>query len=279
MNRESRRGFYYARALTGLTLTVAILAAVACESSDEQGTSSGPAPSGPSGGPAATAQPTAVPAAQPTAAQPPAGAPTVQPTAAPTETPTAEPAPAIPETRTTGQVDGVTFVVGEGSEATFTVTEQLARVPLPNDAVVRTTALSGEVHLDGRDSVVEIDLQQLSSDSSFRDRYIRSRMFGRDPIAVFTITDLGQLPEGFTDGEVVTGQVHGELLIRGVTAPLTFDVEARDDGDVVFIIGRTTFTWDDLQIAKPTARPVVSVEDEVRVEVLLSVTPKLASEG
>jgi polyisoprenoid-binding protein YceI len=145
--------------------------------------------------------------------------------------------------------------------------------------VVRTTALSGEVHLDGRDSVVEIDLQQLSSDSSFRDRYIRSRMFGRDPIAVFTITDLGQLPEGFTDGEVVTGQVHGELLIRVVTAPLTFDVEARDDGDVVFIIGRTTFTWDDLQIAKPTARPVVSVEDEVRVEVLLSVTPKLASEG
>ena len=102
---------------------------------------------------------------------------------------------------------------------------------------------------------------------------------GRDPIAVFTITDLGQLPEGFTDGEVVTGQVHGELLIRGVTAPLTFDVKARDDGDVVFIIGRTTFTWDDLQIAKPTARPVVSVEDEVRVEVLLSVTPKLASEG
>ena len=59
---------------------------------------------------------------------------------------------------------GITFVVSEGSEPTFTVEEQLVRLPLPNDAVMRTTALSGEVQLDGRPSVIEIDLQQLSSD-------------------------------------------------------------------------------------------------------------------
>ena len=58
-----------------------------------------------------------------------------------------------------------------------------------------------------------------------------------------------------------------------MTVPLTFEVEARDDGNVVFILGRTTFTWDELQIPKPTARSVVSLDDEVRVEVLLSVTP------
>ena len=55
--------------------------------------------------------------------------------------------------------------------------EQLVRLPLPNDAVMRTTALSGEVQLDGRPSVIEIDLQQLSSDQEFRVRW--SPKFGQ----------------------------------------------------------------------------------------------------
>ena len=33
-----------------------------------------------------------------------------------------------------GEYEGVTFVVSEGSEATFTVTEKLASLSLPNDA-------------------------------------------------------------------------------------------------------------------------------------------------
>ena len=104
-------------------------------------------------------------------------------------------------------------------------------------------------------------------------------MFGQHPIAVFTIKGRTDIPEAFLKGEVVSGPVEGQLMIRGNAAPLVFDVEARDDGDVVHILGRTTFTWDQLQIPKPTARSVVSVEDEVRVEVLLSVTPKHSSDG
>ena len=210
---------------------------------------------------------------QPTAAAPadtPTSAPTPEPTAGQAEAPTAEPAP---ETRAAGEVEGITFAVGEGSEATFTVREELTSVPLPFDAVIRTTALSGEVHMDGRDSVIEIDLQQLSSDNSFRDRYIRSSMFGEHPTGVVTVKGVSDLPGGFASGDTVTGEVDGELQMRGVTAPLTFEVEARDDGNVIFILGRTTFTWDELQIPKPTARSVVSLDDEVRVEVLLSVTP------
>ena len=248
-------------ALAGVILALAAMAPAACGASDGEESDSG--------------------AAQPAAAAPAdaaAGPTPVQPTAAPAETKDVEPE-AAPRSRATGEVEGVTFVVGEGSEATFTVTEQLASLPLPIDAVVRTTALSGEIHLDGRDSVVEIDLQKLSSDDSFRDRYIRSRMFGQHPTGVFTVKGLNDLPEGFADGESATAQVQGELLIRGVTAPLTFEVEARDDGDVVFILGRTTFTWDELQIPKPTARSVVSLEDEVRVEVLLSVAPRASSDG
>ena len=196
---------------------------------------------------------------------------TATPVAMPTATAVPESTPSGP--RQIGDVEGVTFHVGEGSEVTFTVTEQLQSLSLPNDAVVRTTMLSGNVSLDGNESVVEIDLLQLGSDSTYRDRYIRERMFASTPTGVFTVQNLNELPDGFADGDTVSAKVDGNLTIGAVTTPLTFDVEARDDGDVVFIHGTTTFTWDQLQITKPTARSVVSLEDEVRVQVLLAVRP------
>ncbi len=186
---------------------------------------------------------------------------------------TATTTPTVEGPRHTGQVEGVSFVVGDGSEATFTVNEKLARLTLPNDAVVRTNALSGEVHLDGRPSVIEIDLHQLASDQSRRDGYIRSRMFPEHPIATFTLDDARPLPEGFTDGEDVTAQVTGQLAIRGIQAPVTFDIEARDDGEVVYILGRTGFVWDDFQIPPPNIAGFVQVKDEVAVEILLAVRP------
>ena len=249
LHRGRGLGRAFPFAIAGVVLALMMLTAVACGSSGDEGD------------------------IQPTAASPvntPTPAPAREPTVAPTEAPAAEPAA---ETRSAGEVEGITFTVGEGSEATFTVREELTSVPLPFDAVIRTSALSGEVYMDGRDSVIEIDLQQLRSDNTFRDRYIHSRMFGEHPTGVVTVRGVSNLPDGFASGETVTGEVEGDLQIRGVTAPLTFEVEARDDGDMVFILGRTTFTWDELQIPKPTARSVVSLDDVVRVEVLLSATP------
>ncbi len=240
--------------LVVLMMTIALLACGG--SSDEEETES-PEPNATSATATAVATATPVPASERTTA------------ATPTSTQPA--APTGP--RQIGDVEGITFQVGEGSEATFTVTEQLASLSLPNDAVVRTNALSGHVSLDGQESLIEIDLLQLSSDSSYRDRYIRSRMFANHPTGTFKVQGLDELPSGFADGDMVSAQVDGELTVRGITTPLTFEVEARDDGDVVFIIGRTTFSWDQLQIPKPTANSVVSLEDEVGVEVLLAARP------
>ncbi len=206
------------------------------------------------------------PAVSPPTATAPATTPVPEPSPVPTEAP-------APEARSVGDVDGVTFTVGEGSKATFSVREELASVPLPFDAKISTTDISGEIHLDGRDSVIEINLQSLSSDNSFRDRYIRSRMFGDHPTGVVTVRGMSELPSGFTSGETVTTEIESELLIREVTAPLTFEVEASDEGDEISIVGRTTFTWDELQMTKPSARSVVSLDDEVEVEVVLLAVP------
>ena len=213
--------------------------------------------------------PTSVP---PTSTAPPA-APEVTPEPTPSPEPTATTAP--PDgARAVGEVKGVTFEVGEGSEATFTVREKLSRLPLPNDAVVRTTAVTGELHLDGRPSVFEIDLHKLGSDQARRDQYIRQTMFPSDPVAVFTVDDVGSLPAGFTDGDTVTATVPGTLTLRGSDFPISFEVEARDDGEVIFIVGRTSFVWADLEIPPPNIGQFVQVEDEVKVEVLLAARPR-----
>ena len=216
-------------------------------------------------------QPAAAATSAPTASQP-AESPTIAPAPTAAPEPTAEPEPpAAP--RETGDVDGVTFIVGEGSEATFTVREELTSVPLPFDAVMRTEELSGEVHLDGRESRVSIALQTLSSDQEFRDRWSRNRLFGQHPTGTFILPDATPLPDGFADGDTVTTQVTGTLELLGQTFPVTFEIQARDDGDVVVILGKTTFTWADFNIEKPTARSVVSLDDEVRVNVLISARP------
>ncbi len=224
-----------------------------------------------------TSQPTRTPGPSATRSDPTLTAnPTVPPlpTATSPPTPTESPAPSLDPDREIGVVEGVTFVIGEGSESTFTVEEKLSRLPLPSDAVVGTTALSGEVYLDGRPSVIRIALHQLESDQSRRDRYIRDRMFPNHPIATFTLNDARPLPDGFSDGEVVTAEITGQLDIRGVQVPVIFAIEARDDGDVIFILGRTTFVWADFGLTAPNIARFVQVTDEVSVEILLAVRPE-----
>ena len=181
--------------------------------------------------------------------------------------------PASEMTRAAGQYEGYTFTVSEGSEATFTVEEQLTSLDLPNDAVMRTSSLSGTVAFDGSESLVIIELQTLSSDSQYRDGYVRNRMFSTHPVAKVTVPSALPLPDGFADGNEATTQVDTTLSLLGGEFPLTFEIEARDDGETVFVLGRATFTWDQFGITKPTARSVVWLKDDVRVEVLLALKP------
>ncbi len=189
----------------------------------------------------------------------------MEPTAAPEPEPTAMVEPEMPA------AGG--FTIGEGSEATFTVNEKLAWLDLPNDAVMRTEGISGTIYLDGSATVIELDLHSMTSDAERRDGYVRNRMFPDHRTATFTVSDLGDLPDPLPEGEEITRQVQGELSIKGVTKPIAFDVVARKDPDKLFVLGRTTFTWDDLELPPPNIPGRIEVKDEVRVEVLLSAIP------
>ena len=200
------------------------------------------------------------------------------PEPASTTTPTtalATAATTVPDTAVTEdpETSASSYVVGDGSEITFTVGEKLTRLPLPIEAVIRTGELSGQINLDGQPSAIEVNLHSLASDQNFRDQYIRSRMFPEHPVATFTVDSITGLPEEFLAGDPFEYQVDGTLSINGIDVPITFDLEVRKDEDVLNVVGRTVFTWEQLQIPVPTARSVVYVEDEVRVEVLLIAKP------
>ena len=231
--------------------------------------------------PAATAaSPTAAPTSTTAPTPAPTSAATPPATAAPTTTTrpaaTSTPVPVEPTPKSTPAAESAqpggkaqSFIIVEGSEITFTVEEELGRAPIRFDAVISSTGLSGTANLDGQPSAVTLDLHSLSSDQQYRDRYIQSRMFPDTPEAIVTVDQLPDLPQSFFDGETTTGQLDGSLQIGDNVTPLVFDVEARHDGDVINVLGRTTFTWEQLGLAKPTARSVVYLADEVRVQVLL----------
>ena len=120
--------------------------------------------------------------------------------------------------------------------------------------------------------MVTLDLHSLESDQQFRDQYIRSRLFPDTPEAVVTVDKLPDLPQSFYEGEETTGELSGSLQIGDTVTPLVFEVTARHDGDAINVLGVATFTWEQLGLTKPTARSVVYLADEVRVQVLLIAT-------
>lgn len=181
-----------------------------------------------------------------------------------------EPAPASPAATVVRPEDvaGVIFSVVPGeSVLTYTVREKLASLPTSDDAVGRTTALGGEVRLDGA-SRVSADLSALESDQARRDNRVRD-IFQSDPMAEFTVDDLGDLPTEYVPGETVTTTVKGSATVRGVEHPLTFAIEARMEGDTLFVLGTTDFTWADFEIDPPNIGGFVQVEDNVHIEVLI----------
>ncbi|MBI3742716.1 MAG: YceI family protein [Chloroflexi bacterium] len=193
------------------------------------------------------------------------------PTAATTGQPTASPATATATAAPAGGV-AAAYTIGTGSKATFSVKEKLSPGLVTSTAVESTTSLTGTIRPQGQ-SVITFDLWTLSSDEPRRDRTIRTGIFRNDHIATFTVTTPPEMPDGFARGDTVPGTVSGTLHINGRDVPLTLTGEARLDGNVLNLLGRTSFKWSDFGYSPPNVSGIVSVEDTVNVEILLAARP------
>ena len=198
------------------------------------------------------------------------------------------------------------------SIARYRIKEQLVRRDLPNDAIGETNSIKGELFIDTinnsihKNSTIEIDLTTLKSDSSSRDRYLKTRSLESDkyPTAKFTTeaiqgsewlatlnciySSINRLPPSLKEIKSkertiiekncfqsqpipTTGKdefkLNGSLTIRDVTKPISWNVKATWTGTTnITGTASTKFTFDYFNITKPSVPIVLGVADDIRLE-------------
>ncbi len=201
------------------------------------------------------------------------------PTPTPTSTPDT-PAQPTPETVvSTPQPDAgsgeVILEISSGSEARYVVREQLARLSLPNDAVGVTQDVSGELTLEAdgtvraESSLIRVDLSTLQSDEGRRDNYVRNRTLGAGqyPHTDFVPTSISGLQWPLPSTGEASFSITGDLTIRDVTKEVTWETNAQFGEDSITGKATTNFTFGEFDLAVPSVAVVLSVEDNIRLEI------------
>jgi polyisoprenoid-binding protein YceI len=235
------------------------------------------------GAPSTTSQPTSAPPAATAVPQVQAVAPTTAPTAAakpttaPATAPAAPTAPAAKPAESGGQ--GVTLVLdGASSQASYRARETLVGRQLPSEAVGTTRKVTGTIVLDptgdpvDEQSKITVDLSALQSDEGRRDNFIKGQTLDtrQFPMATFVPKSVQGLPTPLPTSGTATFQLLGDLTVRGVTRPVTWDVSANFADGGMSGTATTTVQITDFGMTPPKAGPVLSIEDQLKLELVFA---------
>jgi polyisoprenoid-binding protein YceI len=167
-------------------------------------------------------------------------------------------------------VDGA-WKATTGSQAGYRVSEILNGQRA--EAVGRTTSVEGSLAIAGTrttEATFTADLTTVASDESRRDNQFRGRIMdvANHPDATFTLTkpiDVGSIPDV---GGRLSASATGDLTLRGVTQPVTFELQAERTAAGFTVAGSIPITFSDYGIPNPSAGPA-QVGDEGELEFLL----------
>ena len=220
-------------------------------------------------------------------------APAAEEAAAPAESVATE-AVEMPQPDPAGQVDEATpppveeqvagaagtrtfQLVPEQSSMQYFVEEEFFGQAVPFvTAIGKTSALNGSVALQFDGNAVQIesgafeaDISTLTSDRPRRDQAIRDRWLqsSRYPIATFVAGEALNVPADADYGQDIAFQVSGDMTIREVTNPLTWDMTASIDGDTLAGTATTFFYMKDYGFDPPDIAGILRVTDGVTVTV------------
>ena len=162
----------------------------------------------------------------------------------------------------------------DGNEVRFIVREQLAGFELPNDAIGRSSAITGGVRLtgdgkvDSTGSTITVDLATLKSDRDRRDNFIKRRTLIVDsfPTASLTVTELRGLPAILPTSGTMTLTLVGNFTVHGVTKPTMWDLTVVANGDSYTGKASTHVKFGDFNMTQPRVPIVLSVVDDILLE-------------
>jgi polyisoprenoid-binding protein YceI len=159
------------------------------------------------------------------------------------------------------------------SEARYVIDEVLRGEPFT--VVGETDQVAGQFAVDLSDfdaaqlGVIQINARALATDSSQRDRAVQNQVLltNEHEYITFAPTALVGLPAELAVGETAAFQVIGDLTIRGVTNPATFEVSLTPAADDRLTgSATTTVRFADWGISIPNVPMVTGVSEEARLE-------------
>jgi len=160
------------------------------------------------------------------------------------------------------------------SEVRFTLDELLSGAP--TTVVGATDQVAGEIAIDPASpanatvGVILVNARTFATDNDFRNRAINNSILetGKYEFVSFAPTQVIGFPDNPALGESLDFQISGELTVRDITHPITFDVtvtavsETRLEGSASAMLTRADY---DLLI--PEVPRVADVDEEVLLEI------------
>lgn len=159
----------------------------------------------------------------------------------------------------------------EKSQATIVVKEKLAGRAKSVDLV--THGIAGDVAVNDSDVAksrvgeIRLNVQQLKSDNSLRDKAIRHSYLDSYHFPFVTLTNvkvsgLTQRPSGTSSAKFT---LSGDLKVKNVTKAVTFDATARVDGDTLNGTATAKVKLSDFGVGPITKIGLVQTENEAQV--------------
>ena len=190
--------------------------------------------------------------------------------------PTAYPAGAATEAPTPASSNGAVLfqIVPDQSSVRFIIDEVLNGSP--KTVIGETNQVAGQIEVSFSDppasrvGEIQVNARTLATDNNFRNRAIKNAILQTDAyeFVTFTPTSLAGLPASVQVGDTFTFQLTGDLTIREITKPVTFEVE-------VTVVSETSLTGKastviqraDYNLVIPEVPSVAGVSEEVRLEI------------
>jgi polyisoprenoid-binding protein YceI len=174
------------------------------------------------------------------------------------------------------------FVVGPtGNEVRYRVREQLAGFDFPNDAIGKSSAVTGGLTIGDDGAVIAeqskftVDASTFASDRDRRDNYVRTRLLQSEQFPMITLEPTAirglSLPLPASGSRSV--ELVGNLTVKGVTRPTTWRATAAFENGTISGTATTGFTFADFRMEKPRVRSVLSVADSIHLEYDFTLIP------
>jgi polyisoprenoid-binding protein YceI len=156
------------------------------------------------------------------------------------------------------------------SEASYSVEETFFQGNRLFTAVGRTNAVAGDILMDRANLAasqigeIVVDISQLETDSPQRDNAIRNAYLesARYPLATFKNATISDIPPTWAEGQLFAFKMTGDMTVRDITQPITWDVQATLERDVLRGEATTQIKMSQFGV-EPPRLATLAVEDDM----------------